>query len=107
MRNFCKKIADIIRFLLGGIETTDELIVNVFSKILYYFCAYWCLIRTELLEAERRALQNEVNRIVLQAIYYIVSKRRYEKILTFITNLSLFQRSDSPISCGPSLWSFK
>ncbi|KAH7701801.1 Protein EPG-5, partial [Aphelenchoides avenae] len=56
-KNFSKKLSDYIR------------------KAVQYICAYWNLSKDQLLLVDRLMLQNEINRIVLQAMYYIVSKK--------------------------------
>src|SRR5690606_6972604 len=57
-RNVCKKLASYIRSLCQNL------------------CNYWDLVKPEILsQNDRRMLQNEVNRIVLQSMYYIVSKK--------------------------------
>lgn len=48
-----------------------------FSKIVGCFCTYWRLIRTDLEDTERRLMQNEVNRVMLQSIFYLTSKNKY------------------------------
>ncbi|KAH7702312.1 CRE-EPG-5 protein, partial [Aphelenchoides avenae] len=56
-KNFSKKLSDYIR------------------KAVQYICAYWNLSKDQLLPVDRLMLQNEINRVVLQGMYYIVSKK--------------------------------
>ena len=58
-KNVCKKICDLMR------------------KIVQHICSYWDLVKHELHEIDRRMIQNEINRVLLQAMQYIVSKKRY------------------------------
>lgn len=68
MTGLCKRIADII------------------SKVVICFCTYWRLIRTDLEDSERRLMQNEVNRVMLQSIFYLTSKNN-AVIRQFLVNL--------------------
>ncbi|KAL3101091.1 hypothetical protein niasHS_001551 [Heterodera schachtii] len=52
----------------------DKITDNI-SKIVHFFCTYWELVRNELAPSDRSLVQNEINRIVLQAVFYIVSKK--------------------------------
>uniref|UniRef100_A0A914C964 Ectopic P granules protein 5 homolog n=1 Tax=Acrobeloides nanus TaxID=290746 RepID=A0A914C964_9BILA len=58
-KNVCKKICDLMR------------------KLVQHICSYWDLVKHELHEIDRRMIQNEINRVLLQAMQYIVSKKRY------------------------------
>uniref|UniRef100_A0A914HKU6 Ectopic P granules protein 5 homolog n=1 Tax=Globodera rostochiensis TaxID=31243 RepID=A0A914HKU6_GLORO len=71
----------LLKLLDEGLQTyaihknLSKTIADNISKIVHLFCAYWELVRGELSAPDCSLVQNEVNRIVLQAVYYIVAKK--------------------------------
>jgi hypothetical protein len=70
MKNVCKKICELIRLTAFNCSV----VTFSFRKIVQYVCYYWkCSI--EFFGPEKHGIQNEINRILLQSMFYIASKK--------------------------------
>ncbi|CAK5034589.1 unnamed protein product [Meloidogyne enterolobii] len=85
-------VGTLIKILDDGLNTYcampgfSKRIADIISKVIVCFCTYWRLIRTDLEDTERRLMQNEVNRVMLQSIFYLTSKNN-AAIRQFLVNL--------------------